>query len=112
MVRDPRTYDLKIREEDIVISWLEAKRMIEEEGAILIDLRKPEDIEKLPLENSKNLSVDDIFLYKFRFDKDKVYILIDYMGITSKIMAEYLRRHGIKAYAVKGGIKSIKEESF
>lgn len=110
MIREPRTYELKIGEEDVVISWLEARRMIEEEGAILIDLREKEDAEKNPLKNSVNIKVDDVFLYKFRFEKDRKYILIDYMGVTSRILAEYLRRHGIKAYAVKGGIKSIKEE--
>lgn len=112
MVREPRTYELKISEEDIVISWLEAKRMIEEEGAILIDLRKKEDIENFPLEKSISVDVDDVFLYKFKFEKDKKYILVDYIGVTSRILAEYLRRHGIEAYAVKGGVKSIKEESF
>ncbi len=109
-MKGPRTYELKIGEEpDYLISWLEAKRMVEEEGAILVDLRKKEDAEKAPLEKSILLTVDDIFLYKFKFEKDKKYIFVDYLGVTSKIIAEYLRKHGIDAYAVKGGIRSIEQ---
>ncbi len=105
-----RKSEVATNRDPIEIDWNEARRIIEEEGGILIDLRKAEDVKKEPLPSARRVDVDDILLYKFKFDKGKKYVFVDYLGITSKILCEYLKKLGIEAFAIKGGIKGIKKE--
>ncbi|MFI4918398.1 MAG: rhodanese-like domain-containing protein [Legionellales bacterium] len=77
---------------------------INNENAIVIDLRDSESFKKGHIIDSINASADDFALPKMNKYKDKIIILVCARGLQSKTTAAKLRTQGYQPSILGGGI--------
>jgi rhodanese-related sulfurtransferase len=100
-------YELKLRTQGAThVSAADAVRLINK-GALVIDVRKPEDYQAGHIANARNVPVervqqgDDAIAKK----KDKILLAVCADGATSGRAAGHLRKSGYpNAFSLKGGL--------
>lgn len=78
-----------------------------ESGAVLVDVRSPDDYEKYHLEQSKNMPFFSLRMQMNYFEAKQKSMLICEDGKTSEAAAFLLIRHGFDAEVVRGGIATF-----
>lgn len=79
--------------------------------AELIDIRSEANFKKGHLPKAKNIPFLNILTNPFQFSSKKIYVLYCEKGNDSLKAAQFLYQKGIKAYSLKGGIKSVKRKT-
>lgn len=74
----------------------------------LVDLRMPEDYEKLHIEGAVNIPMDEFWERTRELPKDKIIVLYCYHGPNSMRMARQLSEKGYKAADVYGGLQAYR----
>jgi rhodanese-related sulfurtransferase len=100
-------YELRVRSQGTThISAADAVRLINK-GALVIDVRKPEEFEKGHIVNARNVPLERVEQDKDAIHKQKSKILLAVCGdgATSGRAAGYLRKAGYEnAFSLKGGL--------
>jgi rhodanese-related sulfurtransferase len=100
-------YELRLRSQGTThVTTADAVRLINK-GALVIDVRKPEEFEKGHIVNARNVPLervqqDDNAIAK---QKSKILLAVDADGATAGRAAGHLRKAGYEhAFSLKGGI--------
>ncbi len=78
------------------------------EGAIIFDIRDRVDFEKWHIEGAINIDEFELLARINELDRDKVYVVACYRGERSYNVVNEMRKKGLKAYSLKGGIEAYK----
>lgn len=87
-----------------VIHWPEVNKKVIE-GALLIDVRTPKEIEKGMVNGARNIPLDEIRAYLDDIPKDKEVLLYCQVGLRSYIAARILSQRGFKVKNISGGYR-------
>ena len=100
-------YELRLRTQGAThVTTADAVRLINK-GALVIDVRKPEDFEKGHIVNARNVPLDRVQQNDDAINKQKNKILLAVCadGATSGRAAGHLRKSGYEnAFSLKGGL--------
>ncbi len=77
-------------------------------GSVVVDLRPVEKFERWHIPGSVHVEFFDIFENPGSLDADKTYVFVCDEGALSREAALFLRKHGYRAYSLRGGIKRFK----
>jgi len=80
-----------------------------EQGAVLIDVRAPEEFEIDGLIGSLNMPIPVLRLKVNRLNRDSTYIIYSNTGNVSSVAAFLLIQQGLKAYVLQGGLSTAPE---
>lgn len=89
------------------ISIKEFEKYRQKPDVWVIDLRTIEEYEEMHVGGARNISYDNLEMYKKYLPKDKTYILYCDRGGTSLKVARELSREGYQAMTVVGGFQAI-----
>ncbi|KRX04911.1 Rhodanese-like domain [Pseudocohnilembus persalinus] len=90
-----------------MIQWNEIQSAVQNEGAILIDVRTPEEYEQGTIPGSINIELDTIRDNLDKFPKDKKLIIFCQAGLRAYIASRILYGNGYKeVYDLAGGFKT------
>ncbi len=78
-------------------------------GAILIDVREPEEYRTFHYPNAKNIPYDRLEAWKRRLPRSRPLVLYCEHGSTSLMAARMLGREGFEVYTVIGGLEAMKK---
>ena len=91
------------------ISPQEAKRLIEEENAILVDIREPEEFAREHIKGARLMPLSVFPLLPPAPDRERPVVFHCQSGARAQGSAELLERHGFAAaYLLEGGIMGWK----
>jgi len=106
-------YEIRLKSQGFShVSTADAVRLINK-GAVVIDVRKPEEFGAGHIVNAKNLEVDALLkddkqLAKY---KSKVVLTVCNNGVTSNRAAGELRKAGVtQAFSIRGGLAGWRNE--
>ncbi|NLU49869.1 MAG: FAD-dependent oxidoreductase [Syntrophomonadaceae bacterium] len=88
-----------------VVYWDEVPRMVAD-GAFLLDVRTPREVETGAVENAYNIPVDDIRDRLEEIPRDREVLAYCQVGIRSYIANRILRQQGFRVKNISGGYKS------
>lgn len=77
-----------------------------EKGAVLIDVRTPEEFEIDGLVGSLNMPIPVLRLKANRLKRDRLYIIYSNTGQTSSVAVFLLIQQGLNAYVLEGGLNT------
>jgi thiamine biosynthesis protein ThiI len=100
----------KLRELDLEaleIPDLEVKRI--PEGATVIDLRSPQEYRDWHWPDALQLDFGHALGTYANFDRNKTYVLYCEIGLKSGHLAEFMRKEGLSAFHVPGGLKTLRK---
>ena len=100
----------KLREldlETLEIPDLEVKRI--PEGATVIDLRSKPEYQGWHWPDALHLDFARALKTYANFDRNKTYVLYCEIGIKSAHLAEFMRKEGLQAFHVPGGLKTLQK---
>jgi thiosulfate sulfurtransferase len=93
------------------ISVEEAQELIEKNDVTLLDIRDPGSFAENNIQNSINVSNENVEHIVASADKDKPLIVYCYHGNSSKGAADYFYSMGFKkSYSVNGGFEDWKRK--
>ncbi len=95
------------------VSAGEAVRLINQ-GAVVLDVRKPEEYAEGHIVNAKNVALDELAGNKGLLDKykKKVVLTVCNSGLASNRAAMTLRREGVdQVFSIRGGIAGWRNEN-
>lgn len=86
-----------------MVNWHEIDGL-QEDGAVILDVRTAEEVELGAIKGSVNIEVDDLRSKLNTLDKDKKYVIYCAVGIRGYIALRILKEHGFKeVYNLTGG---------
>lgn len=94
-----------------VISWDEAKELINSEASILIDVRDKEEYDKGHVKGAVYVNLDKVVQFVSTFNKDYIFILYCEKGGRSMLAARSIEKEfgdKYKIYVIRGGISNYK----
>ena len=91
------------------ISKKDAEHYLDNNQAVLIDLRTKEEYEEYHLEGAINVPFEQLEEYKSKLKKEYVYIFYCQRGSSSLLAAKKLSKEGYQVYTVIGGIQAWME---
>lgn len=95
------------------VSAKEAKRLIEETGAQVVDVRRPAEYARGHIPGSLNIDVDDLFRRRAELSLDREIVVVCRIGVVSALGAEILALLGCeRAYNLEGGIEEWERQGF
>ncbi len=95
------------------ISAREARRLIEERGARVVDVRPPREYARTRIAGSLNIDVDDLFKARAELPLDTEIVVVCRIGVVSVLGAEILALLGCaRAYNLEGGIEEWERQGF
>jgi len=100
----------KLRELDLEtlgIPDLEVNRI--PEGAAVIDLRSKSEYQGWHWPDALQLDFAQALATYAKFDRRKTYVLYCEIGLKSAHLAEFMRKEGLHAFHVPGGLKTLKK---
>ncbi len=87
------------------ISATEARRLIEERGAQVVDVRPPKEYARAHIPGAVNIHVDDLFKHHTELPLDRDIVMVCRIGAISALGAEILALLGGKrVYNLEGGM--------
>ena len=98
-------YELRLRSQGLThVTAADAVRLINK-GALVIDVRKPEEFESGHIVNARNVPLDRMQQGEVHKQKSKILLAVCADGSTSGRAAGHLRKSGYEnAFSLKGGI--------
>lgn len=92
------------------IKILETQIELEEipDGAVIFDIRDKIDFEKHHLEGAINIDELELLAKIDELDKNSIYVIACYRGARSFNVVNEMRKRGLKAYSLKGGMEAYK----
>jgi rhodanese-related sulfurtransferase len=98
-------YELRLRSQGAThVTAADAVRLINK-GALVIDVRKPEEFESGHIVNARNVPLDRMQQGEVHKQKSKILLAVCADGSTSGRAAGHLRKAGYEnAFSLKGGI--------
>ena len=98
-------YELRLRSQGAThVTAADAVRLINK-GALVIDVRKPEEFEAGHIVNARNVPLDRMQQGEVHKQKSKILLAVCADGSTSGRAAGHLRKAGFEnAFSLKGGI--------
>jgi rhodanese-related sulfurtransferase len=107
-------YEIRLKSQSFShVSAGEAVRLINQ-GAVVLDVRKPEDYAAGHIVNAKNVALDDLTANRGLLDKyrKKVVLTVCDSGLASNRAATTLRREGIEqVFSIRGGMPGWRNEN-
>jgi rhodanese-related sulfurtransferase len=104
-------YEIRLKSQSSShVSAVEAVRLMNQ-GAVVLDVRKPEEYATGHIVNAKNLALEDLAGNRSLLDKykKKVVLTVCNSGMASNRAAAQLRREGIEqVFSIRGGIAGWK----
>ena len=100
----------KLRELDLDtlgVPDLEVSRI--PEGATVIDLRSKPEFQDWHWPNALHLDFGQALKTYANFERNKTYVLYCEIGLKSAHLAEFMRKEGLRALHVPGGLKTLKK---
>ncbi len=95
------------------VSAAEARQLIEEQGARVVDVRPPREFARARIAGSLNIDVDDLFRRRTELPLDGEIVVVCRIGVVSVLGAEILALLGCKrAYNLEGGIEEWERQGF
>jgi CRP-like cAMP-binding protein/rhodanese-related sulfurtransferase len=91
------------------VSYEELLPLQQQEGAVVLDVRTPDEFEKRHIEGSVNVQFFSLRMQFKSLNRDKPVIVVCRDGRTSEAGAFFLLKHRYKAVILKGGIESVPE---
>ena len=78
------------------------------EGATVIDLRSTPEYQGWHWPDALQLDFGQALKTYANFDRSKTYVLYCEIGLKSAHLAEFMRKEGLRAFHVPGGLKTLK----
>jgi thiamine biosynthesis protein ThiI len=78
-------------------------------GATVIDLRSKAEYQGWHWPDSLQLDFGQALKIYAKFDRSKTYVLYCEIGLKSAHLAEFMRKEGLRAFHVPGGLKTLKK---
>ena len=107
-------YEIRLKSQSFShVTTSEAVRLMNQ-GAVVLDVRKPEEFAAGHIVNAKNLALDQIADNRGILDKyrKKVVLTVCNSGLASNRAAMQLRREGIeKVFSIRGGLAGWKSQN-
>lgn len=107
-------YEIRLKSQSFAhVSAAEAVRLMNQ-GAVVLDVRKPEEFADGHIVSSKNVSPDELAADRKLLEKikKKVVLTVCNSGLASNRAATQLRRSGVEqAFSIRGGIAGWKSEN-
>lgn len=107
-------YEIRLKSQSFShVSAGEAVRLMNQ-GAVVLDLRKPEEFAAGHIVNARNVALEDLADNRGALDKykKKVVLTICDSGMASNRAAMQLRREGIEqVFSIRGGLAGWKSEN-
>ncbi len=100
----------KINYEEINIQELKLDIDYIPKDAVVIDLRPTEKYKQWHIPNSINIPFNIFNIKADKLPKNKQYVLVCDEGALSQEIAYLLRKRGLKAYSLRGGIKKYRKQ--
>jgi rhodanese-related sulfurtransferase len=92
------------------ITAKDAKALVEEEGVTMIDVRRAEDYEKAHVDGAISADKNKVHETFSAEDKSKPVICYCYMGVSSRVACNNLKKAGFKnVLNLKGGYDAWKK---
>jgi tRNA uracil 4-sulfurtransferase len=107
-VRERRTLDLRsLSAADLVSDYLYVDAV--PEGAVVMDLRSPEEWETWHYPGADNRETWDLLGNFKRLDAERSYLLYCAHGLQAAQVADAMQKGGYEAYAFRGGVRLLRE---
>lgn len=90
-----------------LIAPREIDTIMQEKGAILIDVREREEYRKAHYKNARNCPYEKIDVWMHHLPQNRALVLYCDYGSTSLLAARKLGKSGYEAYTVVGGFDAI-----
>ncbi|MGD8324077.1 MAG: rhodanese-like domain-containing protein [Gammaproteobacteria bacterium] len=107
-------YEFRLKSQSFShVSTGEAVRLMNQ-GAVVLDVRKPEDFAAGHIVNARNVALEDLADNRSLLDKyrKKVVLTVCDSGTASNRAAMQLRREGVeKVFSIRGGLAGWKSEN-
>jgi rhodanese-related sulfurtransferase len=107
-------YEIRLKSQSFShVTTSEAVRLMNQ-GAVVLDVRKPEEFATGHIVNAKNVALEDLAGNRSMLDKykKKVVLTVCNSGLASNRAASQLRREGIeKAFSIRGGLAGWKSQN-
>lgn len=107
-------YEIRLKSQSFShVSAVEAVRLMNQ-GAVVLDVRKPEEYASGHIVNAKNVALEDLAGNRSMLDKygKKVVLTVCNSGMASNRAAMQLRREGIEqVFSIRGGLTGWKSEN-
>lgn len=95
------------------INAVEAKKLMNEQETLIIDIRDPQSFFEAHIPEAINLTNQNIQAFLETSDKHKPVICYCYHGISSQNAAAFLKDKGFQTvYSLEGGFEAWKELQF
>lgn len=95
-----------------VIHAREIEKIQKVRGAVLIDVRSPEEYREYHIPGARNLPYENIDNWMYRISRRRAWILYCDYGSTSLMAARKLGKMEFEVYTVVGGIEAMKSFYF
>lgn len=95
-----------------VIHAREIEKIQKERGAVLVDVRPPEEYREYHIPGARNLPYENIDNWMHRISRRRAWILYCDYGSTSLMAARKLGKQEFEVYTVVGGIEAMKSFYF
>jgi CRP-like cAMP-binding protein len=89
----------------------EEMKALREEGAVVLDLRAPDEFEQGHIEGSVNVQFFSLRMQLKGLNREKPVVVVCRDGRTSEAGAFFLLKHRYKAFILKGGMESVPREA-
>jgi len=107
-------YEIRLKSQSFShVSSAEAVRLMNE-GAVVLDVRKPDEYAQGHIVNSKNLPLETLSSGERTLDKykKKIVLTVCNSGLASNRAAAQLRRDGVEqAFSIRGGIAGWRSDN-
>ena len=107
-------YEIRLKSQSLShVTATEAVRLMNQ-GAVVIDVRKPDEYAEGHIVNSKNIALQDLTSKKQLLDKykKKTVLTVCNSGLASNRAAAQLRQEGVEqAFSIRGGIAGWKSDN-
>jgi rhodanese-related sulfurtransferase len=92
---------------DIEVSPDEARRVIEEGDATVVDVRRPEERAEGTIEGALEIILDELTQRAGEIPRDRPVVFYCRSGSRSFMAAQAFRQAGYEAYSVAGGFEAM-----
>jgi CRP-like cAMP-binding protein len=79
-------------------------------GAVILDVRRPEEFRQGALKGSVNLPLGELRAKLPSLDRDKPYIVACRTGVQSEVAAFLMRQEGLRVAVLHGGLQRVADE--
>jgi rhodanese-related sulfurtransferase len=91
--------------QELDVEPVEAWRRVNEENAVILDVREPEELAQIGVPSALHIPLGDLIARSGEVPSDRDVMVICHVGQRSALATEYLRQAGMpRVWNVRGGI--------